>query len=232
MDKNRILLWGAKSQSLIASIMIERNEVYFKNKRKPGKVYYVLDPFLNKPSYKTKAYFINKKEEFKEILKEVNSFLVCIASNHGKARKLISDHLEKTKMSAISLISKNAYVDETVSLGKGVQIMPGSVIHCFTKVEDYTIINTSSTVDHECTIGKGCHIMGGVSIAGRVSLGDYVTIGTNATILPDIKVGKGSYIGAGSVVTKDTGENQVIVGSPARFLRDNLHKYDLSFFKK
>jgi len=49
---------------------------------------------------------------------------------------------------------------------------------------------------------------------------DDVWIGGHATILPGVRVGKGSLIGAGSVVTKDVEERTIVVGNPARKLRD------------
>ncbi len=41
-------------------------------------------------------------------------------------------------------------------------------------------------------------------------------IGAGATILPGVTVGRNAVVGAGSVVTKDVPPNTVVVGSPAR----------------
>jgi acetyltransferase-like isoleucine patch superfamily enzyme len=73
--------------------------------------------------------------------------------------------------------------------------------------------------------------MTGASVAGRVNVGDFVTIGTNATILPDIKIGSGSYIGAGSVVIKSVKKNTIVVGNPAKKIKSNKQKFDISYFK-
>ena len=67
--------------------------------------------------------------------------------------------------------------------------------------------------------------MGAAAIAGRVHIADYATIGTNATILPNIKIGIGAFIGAGAVVTKDVEDYAVVIGSPARKIRNN--KFEL-----
>ena len=230
MDNN-ILIWGASSQSLIAVHMIKKEQVFLDGKKtNESKVTCIIDPFLKQPTYKIDVPFINTKKKFLETLNKVDSFLVCIASHHGKARTFISERLMKKNLNSISIISSNAYIDETANLGKGLQIMPKSVIHCFSEIGDFTIINTSSTIDHECKIGKGCHIMGGASIAGRVKVGNFVTIGTNSTILPDIKIEEGAFIGAGSVVNRDIKKNEVVVGNPAKFLKKNIHKFDISFF--
>lgn len=45
-------------------------------------------------------------------------------------------------------------------------------------------------------------------------------IGANATILPGIVVGKGALVGAGSVVVKDVPDGAVVVGNPARMIKN------------
>lgn len=46
-----------------------------------------------------------------------------------------------------------------------------------------------------------------------------VWIGNNVVVLAGVNVGVGSVVGAGSVVTKDVGEYEVVVGNPARVIR-------------
>jgi len=45
-------------------------------------------------------------------------------------------------------------------------------------------------------------------------------IGANCTILPGIIIGRNSLVGAGSVVTKNVGDNLVVVGNPAKVIND------------
>ena len=45
------------------------------------------------------------------------------------------------------------------------------------------------------------------------------TLGCGAIILPGVVVGKNALCGAGSVVTKDVGDKEVVVGNPAKKLR-------------
>ncbi|MFL9595292.1 acyltransferase [Aeromonas veronii] len=52
-----------------------------------------------------------------------------------------------------------------------------------------------------------------------VEIGDNTWIGAGAIILPGVRIGNGCVIGAGSVVTTDVMDNQVVVGVPARFIR-------------
>jgi UDP-2-acetamido-3-amino-2,3-dideoxy-glucuronate N-acetyltransferase len=45
-------------------------------------------------------------------------------------------------------------------------------------------------------------------------------VGAQATILPGKVINEEAFIAAGSVVTKDVGARQIVVGSPAKFLKD------------
>lgn len=52
-----------------------------------------------------------------------------------------------------------------------------------------------------------------------VSIGDGTYIGINAVIVGNVKIGKHCVIGANSVVTKDVPDYSVVVGSPAKVIR-------------
>jgi UDP-2-acetamido-3-amino-2,3-dideoxy-glucuronate N-acetyltransferase len=45
-------------------------------------------------------------------------------------------------------------------------------------------------------------------------------VGGGAVILPGIEIGEEAFVGAGAVVTKDVPPRKLVVGSPARVLRD------------
>jgi acetyltransferase-like isoleucine patch superfamily enzyme len=45
-------------------------------------------------------------------------------------------------------------------------------------------------------------------------------IGANATILPGVTIGSNALVGAGSVVVRDVPDDKVVVGNPARIIKD------------
>ena len=57
------------------------------------------------------------------------------------------------------------------------------------------------------------------SLEGPV-IGKGAKIGANATILPGVKIGANALVGAGSVVVKDVPANSVVVGNPARVIKE------------
>ena len=55
-------------------------------------------------------------------------------------------------------------------------------------------------------------------------------VGTNATLLPNITVGHFVFVGAGAVVTKDIKDGVIVVGVPAKKIRDFKPVCDLKIF--
>jgi sugar O-acyltransferase (sialic acid O-acetyltransferase NeuD family) len=214
----RVLLWGGMSKARIIDEMLRESN--------SGEVKIIFDNTIQQVPFDTQAKFTSNIIELKNLLEEVTSYVVCIGAENGFARFKTSNYLDKVGLKPITLVHHKSYIEPTVTIGNGCQIMPGALIHKFAKIGSHTIINTNATVEHECIIGNGVHIMSNAAIAGRVEIGDYATIGTNSTILPNLKIGEGAFVGAGAVVTKDVPPNTVFVGSPAKFMKKNILNFN------
>ena len=57
-------------------------------------------------------------------------------------------------------------------------------------------------------------------LAKPISIADGVWIGGGALILPGVSIGENAVVGAGAVVTRDVAPNTVVVGNPARVVRE------------
>jgi maltose O-acetyltransferase len=55
--------------------------------------------------------------------------------------------------------------------------------------------------------------------AQPIVIGDNVWLGGGAVVLAGVTIGDNSVVGAGAVVTKDVPPNVVVVGSPARVVK-------------
>jgi len=53
-----------------------------------------------------------------------------------------------------------------------------------------------------------------------IKIGNNVWLGTNVIILPEVSIGNNVVVGAGSVVTKSFPDDVVIVGNPARIIKN------------
>jgi len=54
-----------------------------------------------------------------------------------------------------------------------------------------------------------------------VRIGRGALIGTAAVLLPGVTIAEHAVVGAGAVVTKDVGNNSIVVGNPAKPVGEN-----------
>ncbi|NJK40807.1 MAG: acyltransferase [Acaryochloridaceae cyanobacterium SU_2_1] len=63
-----------------------------------------------------------------------------------------------------------------------------------------------------------------------VTIGKYTFIGAGAKVLPGTKIGKGAIISAGSIVSKDVGDFEIVAGDPAEVI-GNTKTLDKRYLK-
>jgi putative colanic acid biosynthesis acetyltransferase WcaB len=74
---------------------------------------------------------------------------------------------------------------------------------------------------HSTTIGSKQLASGGHSACPRI--GNNVDIGAQVCIIGNIEIGNNVIIGVGSIVVKSIPANCVVVGNPARIIKDNTY---------
>ena len=90
------------------------------------------------------------------------------------------------------------------------------------------MIDMGAVLGGRAIVGANCHIGAGTVLAGVVEppsaqpvvIEDDVLIGANAVVLEGVRVGKGAVVGAGAVVTKDVAPHTVVMGMPAKKVKD------------
>lgn len=149
--------------------------------------------------------------------KGIKNAFICIGflgkpSNRNK----IYNELKRIGFNIPVIQDNTAIVADNIIIGEGTYIGRNAVINSESKIGKMCIINTSSVIEHECIIGDFSHISVGTVLCGQVNIGNDSFIGANATVIQQVKVGNKVIVGAGSVILKDTTDNIVLVGAPAR----------------
>ena len=158
-------------------------------------------------------------KDWKTIREQHQDFNVILAVDSGRIRHFL---LNRYKAFLTNLVAKGAIVSEYAKINStGVLIQSGVRICPFVKVGLCVKINLNAIIHHGSQVSDFVTIGPSAVILGNVKIGDFSYIGANATIRQNISIGKNCIVGAGAVVVKDTPDNTIIAGVPARKLRDN-----------
>lgn len=114
---------------------------------------------------------------------------------------------------------------EMVSIGVGNYIQENVILQAGVTVGNNSSVHIGSLVGHESVIGHSVFIAHGCNISGLVEIADGVFVGAGVTILPRVKIGAWSVIGAGSVVRKDVPPFSMVVGNPAKVVKQLKPEY-------
>lgn len=115
------------------------------------------------------------------------------------------------------VIGRGVAIENEISIGKYTKIQTNAYITAYTTIEDYVFIAPMVATTNDNYIGrtekrfkeiKGPHIKRGARIGG------------NAILLPGIVIGEEAFVAAGSVVTKDVPGAKLVMGVPAKVVRD------------
>lgn len=107
-------------------------------------------------------------------------------------------------------IENDVRIGDRVTINNGVQIWDG------VRLEDDAFVGPNATLTNDRFPRSRVpmpHVPESIVRRGA-------SIGANATILPGLVIGEGAMVGAGAVVRRDVPPGVVVVGNPARLLRD------------
>lgn len=154
--------------------------------------------------------------EYADEHKKLNLMLAVGQLGLGKARCSLWEKLQTLNFAFPPIISPNAIVNESVSIGEGTVAMDGAVINSCARIGRGAIVNTNSTVEHEVILDDWVHVAPGATICGGVTVGRFSMIGAGATILEGKQITADCIVGAGATVIHDLTEPGVYAGCPAR----------------
>jgi acetyltransferase-like isoleucine patch superfamily enzyme len=113
-------------------------------------------------------------------------------------------------------------------IGRGSLVENDTTIGAMTKIQAEAYITAYSTLEEQvfiapCVVTTNDNFMGRTERRHELIKGPTIRrgarIGGGAVLLPGIEIGEEAFVGAGAVVTKDVGRGMVVVGNPARVMR-------------
>jgi len=139
------------------------------------------------------------------------------------------------KLGARVLVGDSACVRERCVIGDDVVIGRGSLVEndttvgARTTIQAHAYVTAYSTVEEDvfiapCVVTTNDNFMGRTERRHELKKGPTIRrgarIGGGAVLCPGIEIGEDAFVGAGAVVTKDVAPRKVVVGNPAREIRD------------
>jgi len=153
------------------------------------------------------------------IKKGVKGFVIGVGDN--KIREKRFNELKKRGLEPITAIHPTANIAKEVKIGKGAVVAIGATIATKAIIGENVIINSGAIIEHDNVIEDHVHVAPGAALAGRVKVKSRALIGLRSVVKEFLTIGGKSIVGAGSVVVKDVPDNVVVVGVPAKKLREN-----------
>ena len=111
-------------------------------------------------------------------------------------------------------------IENDVQIGSFCTIDRGSLSD--TVIGEFTSIDNQVQIAHNVKIGNYCMIAAQSGIAGSTTIGNNVKIGGQTGISGHLSIGDNVKIGGKSGVIADIADNQIVMGYPAKSIRDFL----------
>lgn len=155
---------------------------------------------------------------------------------------------KKTVIGANSIIRSHTVIYEDVEIGEYFQSGHSAIIREQSKIGHHTSFGSSSELPGKATIGNFVRIHSNVMLSENNQIDDYVwifpfvvltnskypphgnlmtchikqyaQIFSSAILLPGLTIGENAIVGAGALVTKNVEDNALVIGYPAKSVKD------------
>ena len=123
---------------------------------------------------------------------------------------------ERTQIGERSVIGRGSVVDNDVTVGARVRVQSNVYLTAFTVVEDDVFVGPCACTTNDDTMARH-----GPEMALRGALlRRACRVGGGAVLTPGVEVGEEAFVAAGALVTRDVPARAVVMGVPARVVRE------------
>jgi acetyltransferase-like isoleucine patch superfamily enzyme len=123
---------------------------------------------------------------------------------------------ERSLVGAGSVIGRGSVVDNDVNVGARVRVQTGVYLTAFTTVEDDVFIGPGVTTTNDDTMARHSP----EDPLRGATLRRACRVGGGTVLTPGVEIGEEAFVAAGAVVTRDVPPRAVVMGVPARVLRE------------
>ncbi len=121
---------------------------------------------------------------------------------------------EGTTIGSGTLVGSGVIIEDDCSIGSSVSIQSSVYIPTGCVIEDGVFLGPRSVLTNDKYMGRSENWLEPVTVRRGAR------IGANSVILPRVTIGKDAVVGSGAVVTRDVEDYAVVVGNPARKIKD------------
>jgi acetyltransferase-like isoleucine patch superfamily enzyme len=123
---------------------------------------------------------------------------------------------ERSTIGPGSVIGRGSAVDNDVSVGARVRVQSGVYLTAYSTVEDDVFVGPGVVTTNDDAMGRHAR---GQQLRGA-TLRRACRIGGGAVLTPGVQIGEEAFVAAAALVTHDVPPRAVVMGSPARVVRD------------
>jgi len=124
---------------------------------------------------------------------------------------------ERVEMADDCILGRGSLIENDTTIGAGTRIQADAYVTAYSTLEEDVFIAP-------CVVTTNDNFMGRTDRRRELMRGPTIRrgarIGGGAILCPAVEIGEEAFVGAGAVVTRDVPARMVVVGSPARVLRD------------
>ncbi len=150
----------------------------------------------------------------------VSTGAVVFAGSTVGPRSIVGDQScirERVQLGENCILGRGSLIENDTTVGAGTRIQAGAYITAYSTLEEDVFIAP-------CVVTTNDNYMGRTQKRREEMRGPTIRrsarIGGGAIICPGVEIGTEAFVGAGAVVTKDVEPRKLVVGNPARVLRD------------